>query len=193
MLFDRKALETRLLVTPLTMRSVQPSEEICMEQQDKHDAFESRMLRLARKCREENRLIMNHVCIRVEDIDRIEKLLAESFGIGADGFVRVEGDLFKGEAAVSGAWVSDEFYLELMEPVEKQQLGYDTGCGAPIGHLSEIGFLTPNMDADLKRLSKLGWRVTDSLSSDVSREVKMDMEPSIGFPIELMEIKSDRK
>ncbi len=164
-----------------------------MEKQDNHDAFESRMLRLARKCREENRLIMNHVCIRVEDIDRTEKLLAESFGIGAEGFTRVEGALFKGEAAVSGAWVSDEFYLELMEPVEKQQLGYDTGCGAPIGHLSEIGFLTPDMDADLNRLSKLGWRVTDSLSSDVSREVKMDMEPSIGFPIELMEIKNDRK
>ena len=163
-----------------------------MEKQQQHDAFESRMLRLARKCRDENRLIMNHVCIRVGDIDRTEKLLAQSFGIGADGFTRVEGALFKGEAAVSGAWVSDEFYLELMEPVEKQQLGYDTGCGAPIGHLSEIGFLTPNMDADLERLSKIGWRVMDSLSSDVSREVKMDMEPSIGFPIELMEIKIDR-
>lgn len=164
-----------------------------MEKQDKHSAFESRMTRLAQKCREENRLIMNHVCIRVEDIDRTEKLLSESFGIGEEGFTRVEGALFKGEAAVSGAWVSEEFYLELMEPLEKQKLGYDTGCGAAIGHLSEIGFLTPNMEADLERLSKLGWRVTDSLTSEGSREVKMDMEPSIGFPIELMEIKIDRK
>ena len=154
------------------------------------DGFESRMMRLVEKCHRENRLIMNHVCIRVDDIDRTEKLLAESFGIGAQGFNRVTGGLFKGEAAVSGAWVNDEFYLELMEPVEKQQIGYDTGTGAPIGHLSEIGFLTPNMDAELERLSKLGWRVTDSLSSDQSREVKMDMEPSIGFPIELMEIKA---
>lgn len=153
------------------------------------DGFESRMMRLVEKCNRENRLIMNHVCIRVENIDRTEKLLAQSFGIGAGGFTRVEGALFKGEAAVSGTWVNDEFYLELMEPLEKQQLGYDTGSGAPIGHLSEMGFLTPNMDADLDRLSKLGWRVSDTLSSDVSREVKMDMEPSIGFPIELMEIK----
>jgi hypothetical protein len=159
----------------------------------KEDSFESRMKRLVKKCHEEKRLIMNHVCIRVEDINRTERLLVESFGIGKEGFTRVEGALFKGEAAVSGTWVSDDFYLELMEPLEKQDLGYDTGCGAPIGHLSEIGFLTPDMDADLERLSNLGWRVTDSLSSDHSREVKMDMEPSIGFPIELMEIKIGRK
>ena len=164
-----------------------------MESQSKKDSFESRMMRLVEKCHRENRLIMNHVCIRVEDIGRTERLLAESFGIGSEGFTRVEGALFKGEAAVSGAWVNDQFYLELMEPVEKQQLGYDTGCGAPIGHLSEIGFLTPDMDAELVRLSKLGWRVTDTLSSDFSREVKMDMEPSIGFPIELMEIKLARE
>ena len=164
-----------------------------MESQSKKDSFESRMMRLVEKCHRENRLIMNHVCIRVEDIGRTERLLAESFGIGTEGFTRVEGALFKGEAAVSGAWVNDQFYLELMEPVEKQQLGYDTGCGAPIGHLSEIGFLTPDMDAELVRLSKLGWRVTDTLSSDFSREVKMDMEPSIGFPIELMEIKLARE
>lgn len=160
-----------------------------MEANDKEDSFESRMMRLVKKCHEEQRLIMNHVCIRVENLERTEKLLAESFGIGAGGFTRVQSALFKGEAAVSGTWVNEEFYLELMEPLEKQQLGYETGCGAPIGHLSEVGFLTPNMNAEIDRLSKLGWRVTDELSSDHSREVKMDMEPSIGFPIELMEIK----
>lgn len=160
---------------------------------NEENSFESRMMRLARKCHEEKRLIINHVCIRVEDIDRTERLLAESFGIGKEGFTRVEGALFKGEKAVSGTWVSDEFYLELMEPLGQQTLGYDTGSGAPIGHLSEIGFLTPDIDADLERLSKLGWRVTDSLSSDHSREVKMDMQPSIGFPIELMEIKVGQK
>jgi len=160
-----------------------------MENQDSEESFENRMMRLVRKCHREKKLIMNHVCIRVEDIGRTEKLLAESFGIGAEGFTRVEGNLFKGEALVSGTWVNDNFYLELMEPLEKQTIGYDTGSGAPIGHLSEVGFLTPNMDAELERLSKLGWRVTDTLSSEYSREVKMDMEPSIGFPIELMEIK----
>lgn len=160
-----------------------------MDDESSNDRFQSRMMRLVEKCNREDRLIMNHVCIRVDDIDRTEKLLAESFGIGKEGFTRVEGALFKGEAAVSGTWVNDEFYLELMQPVEQQQLGFDTGTGAPIGHLSEIGFLTPNMDKELNRLSKLGWRVTDQLSSEHSREVKMDMVPSIGFPIELMEIK----
>lgn len=164
-----------------------------MDNQNNDDSFESRMMRLVKKCHDEKRLIMNHVCIRVEDISRTEKLLADSFGIGSEGFNRVEGALFKGEAFVSGVWVNDEFYLELMEPVEKQKIGYDTGSGAPIGHLSEIGFLTPDMDAELARLSKLGWQVTDELSSDFSREVKMDMVPSIGFPIELMEIKGARQ
>jgi hypothetical protein len=163
--------------------------KLVMGNHDREDSFESRMIRLAKKCHQEKRLIMNHVCIRVEDIDRTERLLTESFGIGAEGFTRVEGALFKGESAVSGAWVNDHFYLELMQPLAKQTLGYDTGCGPHIGHLSEVGFLTPNMDAELDRLSKLGWQVTDMLSSDFSREVKMDMEPSIGFPIELMEIK----
>ncbi|TIV42447.1 MAG: VOC family protein, partial [Mesorhizobium sp.] len=88
---------------------------------------------------------------------------------------------------------NDDFYLELMEPIEKQKLCYDTGCGAPIGHLSEIGFLTPDMDAELARLSKLGWQVTDALSSEHSREVKMDMDPSIGLPIELMEVRHREK
>lgn len=153
------------------------------------EAVDERMMRLVEKCRRENRLVMNHICIRVDNLDRMEKMLADSFGIGASGFTRVEGPLFKGEAAVSGTWISDEFYIELMEPLEKQTLGYDTGCGLPIGHLSEVGFLTPDLDAELARLTKLGWHVTDRISSDVSTEVKMDMDPPIGFPIELMEFK----
>ena len=161
-----------------------------MTDQTTDDHFDSRMMSLVKKCQKEKRLIMNHVCIRVEDIDRTEKLLVDSFGIGSEGFTRVEGALFRGEAAVSGTWVNEQFYLELMEPLDKQTLGYDTGCGVPIGHLSEVGFLTPDIDAELERLSSLGWRVTDSISSEFSREVKMDMEPSIGFPIELMEIKA---
>lgn len=164
-----------------------------MEDKGTEAAIDSRMLRLIEKCRRENRLVMNHICIRVENLDRMEKILTESLGIGADGFTRVEGPLFKGEAAVSGTWVNDEFYIELMEPLEKQTLGYDTGCGLPIGHLSEVGFLTPNLDAELERLGKLGWQVTDKISSDVSTEVKMDMDPPIGFPIELMEFKVPKK
>jgi len=161
--------------------------------QNKDNHFDTRMMQLVKKCHDEQRLIMNHICIRVEDIDRTEKLLLESFGIGREGFAREEGPLYKGEAAVSGTWVNDQFYLELMEPLETQTLGYHTGCGAPIGHLSEVGFLTPDLDAEVERLSKLGWRITDSISSKFSRETKMDMEPSIGFPVELMEIKLNNK
>ena len=162
-----------------------------MSKEEKKDEFWDRMVNLAKKGKRENRSILHHVCIRVENLERTERLLAESFGIGVEGFSRVETGLFQGEAAVSGAWINDEFFLELMEPKEQQSLGYDTGCATPIGHLSEIGFLTPDMDAELERLSKLGWKVTDSLSSSRSREIKLDMDPPTGFPIELMEVKTE--
>jgi len=160
-----------------------------MSNNEKHDEFYSRLAELAKKSKHENRMIMNHICIRVEDMEKAQKLFAESFGIG--DFVAEAGTLYKGENAVSGAWINDEFYIELMEPTEKQKIGYDTGCAVPIGHLSEIGFLTPDMDAELARLSKLGWKVTESMSSPESREAKLDMDPPAGIPIELMELNTD--
>ena len=51
--------------------------------------FMDRYVSLAKKCKRENRMLMNHSCIRVEDIDAAEKLLKESFGIS--GFVRPGG------------------------------------------------------------------------------------------------------
>ena len=82
-------------------------------------------------------MLLNHVCIRVEDLDATEQLLAESFGI--NDFLRPGGKLFKGEKELSVTWINDEFYLELMQPKEPQTLGYDSGS-QPIGHLSEVGF-----------------------------------------------------
>lgn len=147
--------------------------------------FMERYTSLAQQCKDENRMLMNHVCIRVEDIDAAEKLLAESFGVS--GFVRPGGELFRGEKNLSVAWINDSIYLELMEPVEKQQLGYDTGCGHAIGHLSEIGFFVPDMDRELERLAGLGWKVTDSIEDHGARMVKIDTDDPSGFPTELIE------
>jgi len=144
---------------------------------------------LARKCKRENRMLMNHFCIRVENIDAAEKLLSDSFGIS--GFVRPGGELFQGENDLSVAWLNDNVYLELMEPQEKQKLGYDTGCGHPIGHLSEIGFFVPNMDRELERLAKLGWKVTDSIDDHGARMVKIDTDSPSGFPTELIDVDVD--
>lgn len=96
-------------------------------------------------------MLLNHVCIRVEDITAAERLIADSFGIA--GFIRERGALFEGEQEVSVVWISDELYLELSQ---QQQLGYDTGSGRPIGHLSEVGFLVPDLERELERLSNLG-------------------------------------
>ncbi len=151
--------------------------------------FMDHYVSLARKCKREDRMLMNHFCIRVEDIDAAERFLTESFGIS--GFVRPGGDLFRGEHDLSVAWISDDIYLELMQPDEQQQLGYDTGCGHAIGHLSEIGFFVPDMDRELERLAKLGWKVTDSIEDHGARMVKIDTEAPSGFPTELIDVNVD--
>jgi hypothetical protein len=141
---------------------------------------------LAAKCKREDKMLFNHFCIRVEDIDAAEQLLADSFGIR--GFVRPGGELFKGEEDLSVAWINDDVYIELMQPVEEQTLGYDTGCGHPIGHLSEIGFFVPDMDRELDRLAKLGWKVTDTIEDHGARMVKIDTDSPSGFPTELIDV-----
>ena len=78
------------------------------------DACMARYLALARKCKREQRMLMNHVCVRVADFEQAEDLLERSFGLS--GFVRPGGDLFEGEKELSVLWINDEFYLELMQP-----------------------------------------------------------------------------
>jgi hypothetical protein len=148
--------------------------------------FMKRYVALAKKCKREDRMLFNHICVRVEDIDAAEQLLADSFGI--KGFVRPGGRLFKGERELSVAWINDDVYMELMQPTEGQTLGYDTGCGHPIGHLSEIGFFVPDMDRELDRLGKLGWEVTDSIADHGARMVKIDTKSPSGFPTELIDV-----
>ena len=141
---------------------------------------------VARRSKVENRLIFNQVCVRVDDIDAAERLMVDSFGL--DGFVRPGGKLFEGERDLSVAWISDEVYLELMQPEEPQDLGYDTGCGLPIGHLSEIGFFVPDLDRELARLAEFGWEVHDSIEDHGARMVKIDTDPPSGIPVELVDV-----
>ena len=158
------------------------------------DALEAFLLHyrdIARRSKLEDRLIFNQVCIRVDDIDAAEQLMAQSFGI--DGFVRPGGALFEGERDLSVTWISDEVYLELMEPIAPQGLGYSTGCGVPIGHLSEIGFFVPDLDRELERLAELGWRVQDSIEDYGARMVRIDTDPPSGIPVELVDVPIDNQ
>jgi hypothetical protein len=157
--------------------------------EDDMQSFLDHYYEVARKSKIENRMIFNQVCIRVDDLDAAETLMEESFGIR--GFIRPGGDLFKGEKDLSVAWINDEMYLELMEPSEPQSLGFNTGCGHPIGHLSEIGFFVPDLDHELERLAELGWAVTDSIEDHGAKMVKIDTDPPSGFPTELIEVLFD--
>ena len=153
------------------------------------EAFMVNYIKGAKKSKRENRMIFNHLCIRTDDIDAAEKLMEESFGI--TGFLRPGGDLFDGEKELSVAWLNDEVYLEFSQPQKPQELGFDTGCGQPIGHLSEIGFFVPDMDKALEHLGPLGWKVTNAIEAHGARMCKIDQEPAFGVPVELIDIDLD--
>ena len=162
------------------------SEENIREYNRNYESFVAHYNELAKISVREERRMMNHLCVRVDDIDSAEQFLSQSFGIS--NFIRVNGKLFKGEKKLSVAWVSEEMYLELMQPEEQQELGYETGCGHPIGHLSEVGYFIPDMDRELERLSGLGWKVTDAIEEPGRRMIKIDTGQPSGFPVELIEV-----
>jgi catechol 2,3-dioxygenase-like lactoylglutathione lyase family enzyme len=161
------------------------------DQNRQMDDFMARYQALAGKCKREQRMLMNHVCVRVEDIDQAEDFLEKSFGLS--GFLRPGGNLFDGEKELSVLWINDEFYLELMQPVDSQSLGYDTGSGnsQPIGHLSEVGFFVPDMDRALEHLGSLGWQVTTAIEDHGARMCKIDTPDPSGFPVELIDVDVD--
>lgn len=162
-----------------------------MSDDKKFDDFMSKYLALAKKSKREDRMIFNHLCIRVEDIDAAEKLICESFGIAS--FLRPGGETFDQEREFRVAWLEDNnMYLEISEFTDTQKIGYDTGVGQPIGHLSEIGFFVPSMDRALDDLSKRGWRVTSSIEIEGARMFKINNEQTAGIPVELIDFEADK-
>ena len=162
-----------------------------MSQDQLMKVFFAKYTALARKCKKEQRMLLNHVYIRVEDIDKAEILLEKSFDLGS--FLRPGGKTFEGENVISVLWINDEFYLELMQPKTPQKIGYDTGSknSQPIGHLSEVGFFVPDMDQALKHLGSLGWRVTTAIEDFGARMCKIDNNEVSCFPVELIDAEVD--
>ena len=162
-----------------------------MSDENKFDDFMSKYLALAKKSKSEERMIFNHLCIRVENIEAAEKLLGESFGI--DSFLRPGGKTFDDEKEFRVVWLEDNnMYLEISEFTEKQKIGYDTGVGQPIGHLSEIGFFVPSMDKALDDLRTKGWKVTSSIEMDGARMYKINNTQTDGIPVELIDFEGDK-
>jgi hypothetical protein len=150
------------------------------------DQFMSSYLTLAKKSRSENRMIFNHVCIRVDKIDEAEKLLCESFGL--ESFLRPGGETFDNEKEFRVAWLPDNnMYLELSEFDEQQKIGYDTGVGQPIGHLSEIGFFVPDMERAMNELGSKGWVVTSRIETEDAKMYKVYNPKTPGIPVELID------
>lgn len=150
----------------------------------------SRYTALAERSKRERRMIFNHLCIRVEDIDAAEKLFHDSFGL--EGFLSPGGETFDEEKEIRVCWLPDnEMYLELSQFDSEQKIGYDTGVGQPIGHLSEVGFFVPEMDQALKDLGGKGWRVTSAIDQQEARMYKIENTLTPGIPVELIDMQLD--
>lgn len=161
-----------------------------MREQQNLDDFMAGYLALANKSKSEDRMIFNHVCIRVEDIDVAEKLLCDSFGL--DSFLRPGGETFDSEKEFRVCWLADNnMYLEMSEFDERQGIGYDTGVGQPIGHLSEIGFFVPDMDRAMEELEQQDWEITSAIDTDSARMYKISNIRTPGIPVELIDYSAD--
>ena len=161
-----------------------------MSDEKKLDDFMSRYLALSKKSKAENRMIFNHVCIRVEDLDAAEKLLCDSFGL--DSFLRPGGETFDHEKEFRVAWLNDNnMYLELSQFDREQKIGYDTGVGQPIGHLSEIGFFVPTMEKAMHDLGQKGWEVTSSIDIEGAKMYKVNNPQTPGIPVELIDYQAE--
>jgi catechol 2,3-dioxygenase-like lactoylglutathione lyase family enzyme len=144
----------------------------------------------AKKSKRENRMIFNHVCIRVEDLDAAVDLFRESFGI--EGFLSPGGETFDQEEEFRVAWLDEHnMYLELSRFEEDQTIGYDTGVGQPIGHLSEIGFFVPDMEKAMEDLGPKGWQVTSSIETEDAKMYKISNRVTPGIPVELIDFEAD--
>lgn len=142
---------------------------------------------LAQRAKSENRMVLNHVCLRVEDINAAAELLETSFGLPK--FLSPGGDTFDGEREYRVAWLDDhDLYLELSQFEDTQGIGYDTGVGQPIGHLSEIGFFVPDMDRALASLSPNDWQIESEIKSSGARMLKLYNQRVPGLPVELIDL-----
>jgi hypothetical protein len=82
-------------------------------------------------------------------------------------------------------------YLELSKFEEDQTIGYDTGVGQPIGHLSEIGFFVPDMEKAMEDLGPKGWEVTSAIETEDAKMYKISNHVTPGIPVELIDFEAD--
>jgi len=161
-----------------------------MSKPDSMDAMFAKYVAQAKKSKRENRMIFNHFCIRVEDLDAAVELFRESFGI--EEFLSPGGETFDQEKEFRVAWLDEHnMYLELSEFEEAQTIGYDTGVGQPIGHLSEVGFFVPDMEKAMDKLRPQGWEVTSEIEIEGAKMYKISNRLTPGIPVELIDYEAD--
>lgn len=157
------------------------------ERESRLDQLLQKYRALAARSKSEGRMVLNHVCVRVENLDAAAALLEGSFGLPE--FLSPGGETFEGEQEYRVAWLDEhDLYLELSQYDSEQQIGYDTGAGQPIGHLSEMGFFVPDMDSALSDLETKGWQVQSEIQTSGARMMKLYNQRVPGLPVELIDL-----
>jgi len=126
---------------------------------------------------------VNHLALYVPNLEEAEEHIRQAFGIqptrmpeDAPAFCDQRYSVF---------WQGD-CYWELIEPRQSLDSMAFT-LPHPFGYLSEVGYFIPNLAAEVKRLTKLGWVIHSSQEGESWREVHIRPKPASGFILELIE------
>jgi predicted enzyme related to lactoylglutathione lyase len=131
---------------------------------------------------------VNHIALRVNDMQQASKLLSEAFGASSIVMLPEEYDRMPGEKDVGSLWLGD-LYVELIETEES--IDHTGDSDLPMGVLSEIGFFVEDMDHEIERIEKAGMKVLFRGEEDGHAFAHLDTEPSLGVPIELLQVTPD--
>jgi len=128
---------------------------------------------------------LNHVSLRVNDLERAEKLLSDAFGIGPIVRFPEEYGLMPGEKAIGCFWSGDVFFELVEQEVPDEPVA---GSGLPTGLLVEVGFFVDDIDKEIARMTAAGYSLLWRGGRDGVTFAHLDTDPGSGIPIELMEV-----
>lgn len=126
---------------------------------------------------------VNHLAMYVPSLEEAEKQIQQAFGI--QPLRMPEDDPAFSDQRYSVFWQGD-CYWELIEPRESLDAGAFTRTH-PFGCLSEVGYFVPDLAAEVKRLTKLGWVIHSSLEGEGWKEIHIHPNPPSGLMLELIE------
>lgn len=128
---------------------------------------------------------VNHISLRVNDMDRAEKLISGVFGVGPIVRFPEEYGLMPGEKAIGCFWIGDVYFELIEQEVADEPIA---GSGLPIGLLVELGFFVADIEKEIERLAAAGYVLLYRGGGDGVNFAHLDTDPPSGIPLEIIEV-----